>query len=351
MNADTLRSKIDALSAGFRRLKGIGDNGAAGTDEIVFDEWDWEVGVGLYGDLRAAQDAGDRSAMDRIARWYDWQISRGLPRRQVNSTAPMLALTLLAGEVERPDWDTQIGDWAQWLVDEMPKTEEGGFQHTVKERDNDRQLWDDTLFMAVLFLAAAGRHLNREDWVDEAHYQFLTHVRHLGDVQSGLFFHGWNFIGRHHYARALWARGNSWLTIAIPELFRIAPPEGATARFLREVLITQVNALAQLQREDGMFHTLLDDPSSPVEASGTAGIAYGTLLGIKLNLLPASHQELVAKALQAVAARVDENGFLQEVSDGTAMGPDLEFYRRIPNLPTPYGQALGSLFLMELARG
>ena len=288
--------------------------------------------------------------MLRIGRWFDWQISRGLPRRQVNSTAPMLTLTLLAADLGRKDWKPVIYDWAEWLVEEMPKTEEGGFQHTVKERDNDRQLWDDTLFMAVLFLAAAGRLFDRRDWEDEAHYQFLTHIRHLGDVSSGLFFHGWNFIGRHNYARALWARGNSWLTIAIPELFHIAPPNGAVAKFLVEVLRTQVEMLEKCQRPDGMFHTLLDDPDSPVEASGTAGIAYGTLSAIRLGLLPAKHIELVNKAREAISCRIDANGFLQDVSDGTAMGANLEFYRAIPNVPTPYGQALASLFLMELRR-
>ncbi len=350
MTAEDLQLHIQALSKGFRRLKGIGDNGEAGADEIAFDEWDWEVGVGLYGETRAALEAGDQAMLARLARWYDWQIGRGLPRPQVNSTAPLLALTLLAGQDRREDWLSVIENWAHWLVTEMPKTEEGGFQHTVKERDNDRQLWDDTLFMAVLFLASAGELLDRQDWIDEAHYQFLTHVRHLGDVETGLFFHGWNFIGRHHYARALWARGNSWLTIAIPELFRISPPPSVIARYLTEVLQTQVNALKALQNDEGMFHTLLDDPESPVEASGTAGIAYGVLCSVRLGLLDPGNLQLVDRARDAILSRIGEDGFLQDVSDGTPMGPDLEFYRQIPNLPTPYGQALGSLLLMELAR-
>lgn len=348
MTADALNGHIEALSNGFRRLKGIGNSGEAGAEEIAFDEWDWEVGVGLYGETRAALKATDTDKLARLARWYDWQIGRGLPRPQVNSTAPLLALTLLAGDTPRDDWLVVIKDWAEWLVNEMPKTEEGGFQHTVKERDNDRQLWDDTLFMAVLFLAAAGELLRRADWVEEAHYQFLTHIRHLGDVETGLFFHGWNFIGRHHYARALWARGNAWLTIAIPELFRISAPTGATARYLKEVLTTQVIALETMQNAEGMFHTLLNDPNSPVEASGTAGIAYGVLAGVRQGLLDKTYLRLVDKAHGAILARIGPDGFLADVSDGTAMGPDLDFYRSIPNLPTPYGQALGTLFLSEL---
>ena len=165
-----------------------------------------------------------------------------------------------------------------------------------------------------------------------------------------MFFHGWNFIGRHHYARALWARGNAWLTIAIPELFRISPPSGAIAKYLKEVLNTQVLALRDLQNSEGMFHTLLNDPESPVEASGTAGIAYGVLTAVRQGLLEESYLPIVDKAQGAITARIGSDGFLQDVSDGTAMGPDLDFYRKIPNLPTPYGQALGTLFLMELKR-
>ena len=258
-----IATALDRLSVGFRRLKEIGDAGGGPTDEIAFDEWDWEVGVGLYGDFRQAEHTDDHTALERIARWYDRQIARGLPRRQINSTAPMLALVLTAERLGRDDWRGLIEEWAHWLHAEMPKTEEGGYQHLVKERDNDGQLWDDTLFMAVLFMAAAGRLCDREDWIEDAHYQFLTHVRFLGDIESGLFFHGWTFFGRNHFARALWARGNAWVTLAIPELFRIAPPSGPVARYLRAVYCTQVAALCQFQNVDGLFHTLLTDPESP----------------------------------------------------------------------------------------
>ena len=337
------------LAAGLRRLRGIGDEAAGAADEIPFDEWDWEIGVGLFGDLRRAEAVGDGAALERIGRWYARQIARGLPRRQVNSTAPMLALALLEGRSPDPSGERRalVADWARWLHEDLPRAGEGGFQHTVKERDNDGEMWDDTLFMAALFLAAAGRLLDRPDRVEEAHYQFLAHVRHLGDVASGLFFHGWTFRGRHHFARALWCRGNAWLTVAIPELWRVAPPHGATARLLAHALATQVDALAACQRDDGAFTTLLDDPTSPVEISGTAGIACGILGGLREGLLDARHRAVAERALGATVARIGADGLLAEVSDGTAMGRDLDHYRRIPNVPTPYGQALASLALIE----
>ena len=345
--AEDLDLLLSGLASGFRRLKGIGDVSDCLTEDISFQEWDWEIGVGLYGDFRRAEADGDGRALERIARWYDRQIARGLPRRQINATAPMLTLALLAQRTGREDWRTTVQDWAHWIWADMPKTEEGGYQHLVKERDNEGQLWDDTLFMAVLFMAVAGKLCNRRDWVEDAHYQFLTHIRFLGDPVSGLFFHGWTFVDRHRYARALWARGNAWITIAIPELFRIVPPAGALGRYLMEVYASQVAALAKLQNADGMFHTLLNEPESPVEASGTAGIGYGVLAGIREGLICSSYRSIAENALAAIIARIGEDGLLEDVSDGTAMGTDLEFYRRIPNRPTPYGQALASLFLAE----
>jgi unsaturated rhamnogalacturonyl hydrolase len=344
-----LDTALQRLSDGFRRLKGIGETEAKDSDEIMFDEWDWEIGVGLYGQFRDAERRGDTSAFAAMERWYDRQIACGLPPRQVNSTAPMLAMALLAARNGRADWRRIVTDWAEWLMTDLPKTAEGGFEHVVKEGRRPGQLWDDTLVMAVLFLAASGRAFDRPEWVEEAHYQYLTHIRFLGDSRTGLFFHGWTFEGRHNYARALWARGNAWITIAIPELFAIAPPtDPALRRYLQTVLASQIAALAPLQRADGMFHTLLDDPTSPVEASATAGFGYGVLAAAREGLLPPEQTGLVAGARAAILSRIGPDGLLTDVSDGTAMGLDLDHYRRIPNTPTPYGQALATLFLLEL---
>lgn len=346
-----LKKTIDNVAAAFSRLKGIQEGlSSGGADgKIQFDEWDWEVGVGLYGFLRRALAAKDQNAIGNLVDWYSWQIERGLPARQINSSAPMLPLVILTEHVDRPDFRALVEDWAQWLVHELPKTEDGGFQHVVKERLNDGELWDDTLFMACLFLARAGVVCNRQDWIDEAIYQFMVHARYLSDPVTGLWYHGWTFNGRHNFAKAFWARGNSWITVAIPELFELVPSmDEKDKRFLANVLASQVRSLLRYQREDGMFHTLVDDPTSPVETSATAGIAYGILRGIKSGILNPEDRSNAERALEAVLGNIDAQGVVHGVSDGTPMGHDLDFYRRIPNLPTPYGQALTMLLLTDV---
>ncbi|AJY45722.1 glycoside hydrolase family 88/105 protein [Martelella endophytica] len=345
-----LLGHLSSVATGLSRLRGINETApiAEGAFSLQFDEWDWEIGVGVYGLYRHACQTGDMDLVAALADWYDWQISRGLPPRQVNSTAPMLALAFLIDDVDRPDWEELVKDWAGWLVKGLARTEDAGFQHVVKERMNDGELWDDTLFMTCLFLARAGKRFERPDWVEEAVYQFLLHARYLGDAKTGLWYHGWTFNGRHNFANAFWARGNSWITIAIPELFSIVDDlPSSTHLYLANVLLSQVNTFEKLQNADGFFHTLLDDPAAPIEASATAGIAYGISRGISLGILPERLRPVAEKAFAAVLNCIGDDGIVTHVSDGTPMGHTLQFYKDIPDIPAPYGQALTMMMLVE----
>ncbi|MGO7594429.1 glycoside hydrolase family 88 protein, partial [Rhizobium leguminosarum] len=56
------------------------------------------------------------------------------------------------------------------------------------------------------------------------------------------------------------------------------------------------------------FATLLDDPSSPLETSATAGIAYGILRAIDAGILDKDDRAYAERALAAVLAQIDEEG-------------------------------------------
>jgi len=213
-------------------------------------------------------------------------------------------------------------------------------------------MWDDTLMMSVMPLAKIGQLLNRPEFVEEATYQFLLHTQYLMDRKSGLWFHGWTFDGQHNFAEARWARGNSWLTIAIPDFIELMnwPEQHATRRYLLQVLETQVRALAQCQHESGLWHTLLDDSDSYLEASATAGFAYGILKAIRKRYISRDYTPVAERALQGVIERINDAGELTQVSFGTAMGNDLDYYRQVPLTSMPYGQAMALLCLTEYLR-
>jgi unsaturated rhamnogalacturonyl hydrolase len=99
-----------------------------------------------------------------------------------------------------------------------------------------------------------------------------------------------------------------------------------------------------------LWHTLIDDPKSYLEASATAGFAYGILKAVRKRYLPSSYAEVGLRAVQGVLNNIGEDGELKNVSFGTAMGSDLEFYRQIPLTSMPYGQAMAMLAMCELLR-
>ena len=346
--ASVLWRLVDGLTA----LKDAGRfaepnlDGTAG-DYISFDAWEWPQGVGLYGLARLWRTTGDDRLRAILESWFEGHRLQGLPQMNVNTTAPMLALSLLWDRTRDTRWAGMLAEWADRLVAEAPRTSEGGFQHDVSDRVNEGELWDDTLFMVALFLASYGQSAGRRDLVDAAQHQFLVHARYLADTQSGLWFHGWSFERQDNFARARWARGNAWITAGLADLPGLCQLDPAIGRFLDGVLSAQIDALLPLQTEDGAWRTLLDDPTSYRETSATAGIAYGLMVAARTGRAGPQAAAAGRRAVQYVLGQIGADGVVGGVSYGTRMGHDLQFYRDIPVQPTGYGQSLAILCLTE----
>jgi len=313
--------------------------------------WEWTHGIGLYGIWQYYDQTGDVAMRDIVDAWFAARLAEGTTKN-VNTMAPFLTLAYRYEETGDRSLLPWLESWAEWAMRDMPRTPHGGMQHITLAEENHHQLWDDTLMMTVLPLTKIGLLLDRPEYVQEATFQFLTHVAHLFDRETGLWFHGWTFDGRHNFAKARWARGNSWLTMVIPDFLDLVdlPAGDPVRRFLLEILEAQVDALAGLQDDGGLWHTLLDDPDSYVEASATAGIAYGILKAVRKGYLGPEHAAVAEKAVRAVIANISDDGELQQVSFGTGMGSDLDFYRNIPRTSMPYGQAMAILCLAEYLR-
>ncbi|MDD3428813.1 MAG: glycoside hydrolase family 88 protein [Oscillospiraceae bacterium] len=317
---------------------------------IDFDKWEWPQGVGLYGIWKYYETNGNPVYLQYLNDWFNNRIFEGLPAKNVNTMAPMLTLACMAEKSGNKEHLALCSEWAEWIMEEMPRTEEGGLQHIVSGETNEQQLWDDTLFMTVLFLGKMGKILKKSKYIEESYYQFLLHAKYLCDRKTGLWFHGWNFIDRSNFAQALWARGNCWITAGIPDYLEIMNFTGVKKRYLVGLLETQVKALAKLQCESGMWNTLLDDPNSYEEASATAGFTYGILKGVHMGILPKKYKKIADKGVKGVVACIDGDGTVQQVSYGTGMSYTLQHYREIPLCPMAYGQSLTVLMLGEVLR-
>ncbi|RSL82327.1 hypothetical protein CEP51_005230 [Fusarium floridanum] len=343
-------------------------------DTKSWDGWDWTHGVGLYGIWKYYELTGNPDLLKHIEDWFQNHFKKGSTEKNINTMSVFLTLAYVYEATGNRTYLPWLETWAEWAMRGLPRTEYGGMQHITYVKTNDQQLWDDTLMMTALPLAKIGKLLGRPSYVEEASRQMLILIQYLFDNRTGLFFHGWKFeqtedarVG-HNFADARWARGNSWLTIVIPEMLELledddnSPAFGALRSHLVNTLTAQCRALSTLQEPSGLWRTLLDCPVSEgsyPEASATAGFAYGIMKARRKNLLPAqvglgsvsrTYDQIALDAMHAVLENVSEDGELLQTSFGTGMGDTLQFYKDIPKTAMPYGQAMAIMALAEFAR-
>lgn len=312
-------------------------------------EWDWPSGVGAYAIYRAWEATGNRGYIDYLQLWVDEHLPEAAGKRNVNTTAPFLGVLGLYEATKRDDYLQACMAAAEWLLHEAPYTREGALEHTVSG-DAPRfreQMWADTLFMACLFLGRFGALTGNRAYMDAAARQLTIHLRYLRDDSTGLFYHAWNCERGDWMSAARWGRANAWIIAAAVELLDVLPVDFAGREETLAVIRRHADALAAVQRDNGMFGTLLDHPDAYDEASATAGIAYGIKRGIRRGYLPARLAAVADRAEAAVMQRINARGELEQVSHGTDVKRDLDAYKRVPLVPAYWGQGLALLLLCE----
>ncbi|KAF8251342.1 glycosyl hydrolase [Wilcoxina mikolae CBS 423.85] len=326
------------------------------------NNWEWTHGIGLYGIWQYHVLTGDPESLKIIEDWFRDRFAAGGTTKNINTMAVFLTLACLYEKTKNQTYLPWLDAWGEWAMYGLERTEYGGMQHVTYLTPNTQQLWDDTLMMTVLPLAKIGKVLDRPHYVEEAKRQFLLHIQYLFDAKTGLFHHGWTFEdGGHNFANAAWGRGNSWLTIAIPEFLDLLnlPTSDPLRLHLECTLTRQCRSLCKLQNSSGLWHTILTDSSaqSYPEASASAGFAFGMLKAARKRYLPSGsggRDEFSAIAVHAIKAVLDNidssTGELGNVSFGTPVFLTKEEYFGVRITAMPYGQSMAMLALVEFLR-
>ena len=366
INETELRKKLNLVIEKLLNLGGpdnakeLEENGGEAIGFFARDfgirEWDWPQGVGLYGLLKIMETDNNEKYKEFLHDWFKENIAQGLPSRNINTTTPLLTLAELNDMYQDPEFEKLCLNWAAWLMNCLPRTKEGGFQHVTSAngdrqgvRLNENEMWIDTLFMTVLFLNKMGQKYKNEEWINEGIHQVLMHIKYLYDTKTGLFYHGWTFNERNNFGGIFWCRGNSWFTLGIldyVDMFKGSLNPGVKTCII-DTYKAQTAALKKLQSKSGLWHTVLDDPTSYEEVSGTAAIAAGILKGIRLGILDDSYLDCAERAIKGILKNIDKDGTVLNVSGGTGMGMNAEHYKNILIAPMAYGQSLTILALAE----
>lgn len=318
--------------------------------------WDWKPGVGLIAAVKYGQATGNPEVRDYLWRWMRDNRHKAAELRVMNSTAPFAALTELLRELPDAEggWMELAQEHGRWLMEEAPRTSQGGFEHTVTEGvDFPEQMWADTLVVGGLFLARLASLTGDRTMAEEAVRQAEIHLRLLQDETTGVLFHGYDGRRGDHMSAARWGRANAWVAFGVPEIVHEVRGLAEVPAEVERRYTRLLEGLLRFQTPNGMWHTVLDRDDFYLETSATAGIGYGLLLALKHGLAPdaalrAKLEAAVRKAAQAVLIHVDVYGAVHGVSGGTPVMPTVEAYNEVKITPTPYGQALALLLASEL---
>ncbi len=197
-----------------------------------------------------------------------------------------------------------------YLLHTAPRAADGTLYHNIPHP----QVWVDALYMAPPFLAVAGH-------ADEALRQIEGQRRRLWNAEKQLFSHIWD-EGKQDFARrAFWGVGNGWAAAGMARVLHALPADRLEDRlrligYIRQVL----DGCLAYQRADGLFHNIVDDPSSFIEVNLAQMLAYTIYRGVGGSWLPNTYLPAAERMHAAVLAQVDELGMVQ----GVCGSPDFD---------------------------
>jgi unsaturated rhamnogalacturonyl hydrolase len=266
---------------------------------------DWEQGTLA----QAMLDAGDR---ERVILLTKAAIVQRMPDGRLgvvvsgSPTDPAMGGPAYAQAAE---WtgDAQIGEAVDgllaWIRIKAPRNSDGVLYHVF----NAPEMWSDGLNGAAPFLAAMGRY-------DEALYQIEGYRRRLWSPEKKLLAHIWDDGKQQFKDGNFWGGGNGWAAAGLSRVIRCLPRDRSKDREHLAAFATEIiDGCLKHQRPDGLFHDVVDQPATFVEANLAQMLAYAIYEGVAGGWLAASFREHADTMRAAARARVDEFGFVQGV--------------------------------------
>ena len=108
-------------------LKNMEKNNLAGDDISKYQLWEWTQGVGLYGLWKLFERTKDGRYLATLREYYDARIADGLPGKNINTMAPVLALSYLYEYTGDETYGAVCKEWAQWSWTAFPKQRKAAF--------------------------------------------------------------------------------------------------------------------------------------------------------------------------------------------------------------------------------
>lgn len=309
---------------------------------------------------RLHEAGGGEAYLDAAEAWLRAHLHT-FPRDFASSDnmSPSTVASILIARDRGDDLSVYL-DAADAYLGSVPRTDEGAIVHWGVDTpfvDTD-EVWIDSQFMFGMYLLSELERTGEPALLDAFVEQYLLFSTLCRDADAQLYLHAYKDSTDQNIPDedTFWARGNSWVLISGAEALARTEPGSEAHEAIAPLFAAHAEAVLALQAEDGLWHTVMNQPRGPDEAnytetSAAALIGYALARGTASVLDP----QQVAPAITAIAEgledrilEVDGAPLLTGTSFGTNPG-DYDSYVSVPQLNDQLlGYASVVMFLSEI---
>jgi unsaturated rhamnogalacturonyl hydrolase len=299
-------------SAGARRIepdpRAMGQRVADYIAANQLDNVEYPTVCCAYGVLRFAKATGSSGLEQRVESVYaDYLCGRKIPDRYQNGR-PLAhrwfgIIPLELGVTRDPRYEAVARREADLLEAEPAK--------------HASLYYVDHMYGVGTLQAKAFVHLRDPRYAARCVSHLLIHCDVL-QRPDGLFHHS-------ERGRPAWGRGNGWAAAAMTEALLALPGDYPRRDELLDAWKRLMAALVTHQDAQGLWHQIVDLPTSWLETSCTAMFVFALATGIREGWLPVKpYRETAERGWRALGHSVDEQGRLADVCIGLGDDPGTE---------------------------
>lgn len=307
---------------------------------------DWGQTLLMYGLLSTLEDHATPEVRKYLQTWLRFHNNERLYIHYFcGSWSP--GLLFPQAYQEFPELQLQLRDSAQRIYDFIDtkalRNGDGVILHNVDLPN----IYIDTVYFTAPVLQKIGTFLGLP-WQDEAVMQILLHLERLQDGSKPFYIHCEENLGGLR-SEGSWARGNGWVMMSLAEILPFLPKNSLAYKDLKGRFQVLALALSEYQTRNGLWRTILDDPSAYEETSASAMYLFAYARGRNSGLLGAEFDKVIKRAYAGLEQHVNRQGIFTGTSEGTWPGT-IEYYKSLKTGEWWWGTGSYLLALTEYDR-
>lgn len=204
------------------------------------------------------------------------------------------------------------------------------FPNGVFYRQRTGTMWADDLYMSCPFLIRLAKYTGDYKYYDEAVRQIMGFAEKLYMPDQKIFSHIY-FVEQQTPNRIPWGRGNGWIAYAMSEVLMELPQTHKDRKALCAIFKEFMEGVRDCQDESGLWHQILNRPSTYLETSCTAMFMIALIRGIKNGWLDASYKASLQKAWEGLKKLcISRDGTIYNICMGSSCSMEEKYYANIP---------------------